>query len=235
MAWTILHADHGKAGHGAAGYGLFEKAMARLEGPGGYYNAGNAIGLIMGIALQIGSVPAKDGSGLTALGEVMTYLAGNAGAVALTAATAVFFVSGEVYQRAWSRGAPPDPALNRRGDVLSGVGALLLALAFVSLGQWMLAATAGLMHAAGKFGSAGRWRAIPGWPAAWPDCYRAAVLASRVPAVMAALAALFAVVENSDAGTSLAALLTPLTLLVCTALWARADLMLFGSKSGSSD
>ena len=49
-----------------------------------------------------------------------------------------------------AQGAPPDPTLNRRGDLLSAVGALLLGLALLSLGQWMLAATAGLMHALGK-------------------------------------------------------------------------------------
>ena len=43
------------------------------------------------------------------------YLAGNTGAVALTAATAVFFVSGEAYLRAWSHGAPPDPVSEPAG------------------------------------------------------------------------------------------------------------------------
>jgi hypothetical protein len=233
MAWTTTNTA--RARRYPPLHGLLEGARVRLEGPGGYYNAGNAFGLIMGIALQTGSMPADGGAGAGVIGAVMRYLAGNTGAVMLSAATAVFFVSGEAYLRAWAHGAPPDPALNRRGDVLSGVGALLLAVAFVSLGQWMLAVTAGLLHAFGKFGSAGHWRAMAGWPETWPNLYRAAVLASRVPAGLAAFAAFFGVVRHFDAGTPLAALLTPLTLLVCTALWARADLMLFESNSGPSD
>ena len=85
------------------------RPRARLVGPGGYYNAGNAFGLVMGIALQVSTAPADGGAGSTVLGAMRDYLAGNAGAVALTAATAVFFVSGEAYHRAWAQGAPPDP------------------------------------------------------------------------------------------------------------------------------
>jgi hypothetical protein len=200
----------------------------RLAGPGGLYNVGNAVGLAMGIALQVGSIPGDTGTGVqAAIGATLDYLAGNTGAVALTVATAIFFWSGEAYHRAWAHGFPPNEALNRRGDLLSGVGALLLGIALLSLGQVMLAATAGLLHAVGKFGSACKWRPIPGWPATWPDCFRAAVLASRVPALLAALIDLLEVLARSDAGTPWSAWLTPLTLLVCYALWCKADLMLF--------
>ena len=158
---------------------------------------------------------------------MLDYLGGNAGAMALTVATAVFFWSGEAYHRAWANGAPPNEVLNRRGDVLSGVGALVLGIALLSLGQVMLAATAGLLHAAGKFGSAYKWRPMPGWPSTWPDLFRTAVLASRVPALLAALIDLMDVVATADGGTPWSAYLTPLTLLVCYALWCKADLMLF--------
>ena len=73
----------------------------------------------MGMALQAG-IPAAhlgvEGVAAAAVG----YLAGNSAALALTAATVVFFWSGDAYHRAWANGAPPDPALNRRGDLLSG-------------------------------------------------------------------------------------------------------------------
>ncbi len=219
----------------AAARGWFDATRARLVGPGGYYNAGNAFGLVMGIALQVSTAPADGGAGSTVLGAMRDYLAGNAGAVALTAATAVFFVSGEAYHRAWAQGAPPDPTLNRRGDLLSAVGALLLGLALLSLGQWMLAATAGLMHALGKLGSGYRWRRVPGWPQAWPDCYRTAVLASRVPALIAALIGFVIAAARFDAGTSMAMLLTPLTLVICYGLWSRADLMLFAGSAAPQD
>ena len=112
----------------------------------------------MGVGLQLTAVPAGALEMQSAAAAVWDYLAGNAGAVALTAATAVFFLSGEAYHRAWAHGAPPKDALNRRGDLLSAIGALILGIALLSLGQVMLAATAGGLHALGKFGSAFRWR-----------------------------------------------------------------------------
>jgi hypothetical protein len=207
---------------------------ARLTGPGGLYNAGNAIGLAMGVALQVGSAPASGLGVESALAACLEYLAGNAAAMALTAATAVFFWSGEAYHRAWAHGFPPIQALNRRGDLLSGIGALVLGVALLSLGHVLLAATAGLLHAIGKFGSAYRWRPMPGWRRTWPDFYRSAVLASRVPAVLVTLGGLAEVVDRSDAGTPWGAYLTPLTLLVCYALWAWADLLLFNAKPAAA-
>lgn len=205
-----------------------EGAGKRLTGPGGYYNVGNAIGLAVGIGLQVGAAPGAEMQ--TAAGAAWDYLAGNAGAVALTLATAVFFWSGEAYHRAWAHGSPPNDALNRRGDLLSGIGALVLGLALLDLGQPVLALTAGLLHAVGKFGSAWRWRSIPGWPSDWPNLYRSAVLASRVPAIIAAAYELLWILGTFGPFTPWSALLTPLTLLVCYLLWCRADLMLFGGS-----
>ena len=179
----------------------------------------------MGIALQIGSSAGQADLGAAADATV-TYLVGNPAATALTLATVVFFWSGEIYHRAWAGGAPPDPALNRRGDLSSGVGALLLFVALLGLGQVMLAATAGLLHALGKFGSAWGWRPLPGWPATWPDFFRIAVLASRVPALLATTRDLARVAADASSTTPASAWLTPLTLLVCYLLWCKADLML---------
>jgi hypothetical protein len=217
-------------GGAAALRGLLRQAAARLSGPGGTYNLGNAIGLTMGIALQVVSIPAAGMGAQAAAGAAASYLAGNVPAAALTMATAVVFWSGEIYHRAWANGAPPDERLNRRGDLLSGVGALLLFVALLGLGQVMLAATAGLLHALGKFGSAWRWPPMPGWPSAWPDFFRTAVLASRVPALLATTIDLVRV-ATSPGGATPSAWLTPLTLLVCYALWCRADLMLFRASS----
>jgi hypothetical protein len=111
--------------------------------------------------------------------------------------------------------------------MLSGVGVLVLFLALLSLGQVMLAVTAGLLHALGKFGSAAKWRPVPGWRASWPDFFRTAVLVSRVPAILAAALDLARVAATSGAATPASVWMTPLTLLVCYALWCKADLMLF--------
>ena len=58
------------------GHALHQTA-ARLSGPGGYYNIGNAFGLGMGIVLQMESIPAGP-SGLEAAANAATfYLVGN--------------------------------------------------------------------------------------------------------------------------------------------------------------
>ena len=213
---------------------LVHQATARLTGPGGYYNIGNAFGLGMGIALSMESVPAGH-TGLQAATDAATsYLVGNPAVTALTLGTAVFFWSGEMYHRAWANGAPPNPVLNRRGDLSSGVGALILFVALLSLGHVMLAITAGLLHALGKFGSAWKWRPVPGWRTTWPDCFRTMVLASRIPAILASALDLAHAVATADAATAAAAWLTPLTLHVCYALWCKADLMLFHASKPSA-
>ena len=127
----------------------------RVTGPGGLYNVGNAIGILGGIALHIAATAPSGGSDLGhGLLATFEYLAGSFGAAALTLAMLVFFWSGEQYHRAWRHGAPPDARLNRIGDVSSGWGALLLGFGLFLMGQPLLAATAGLLHAVGKFGSA---------------------------------------------------------------------------------
>ena len=82
---------------------------------------------------------------------------------------------------------PADRGPEPRSDFLSGIGALVLGLALLCLGQPLLAATAGLFHALGKFGSARHWRPLPGWQGGWPNLYRTLVLASRVPAILATI------------------------------------------------
>ncbi|MGB8817163.1 MAG: hypothetical protein WCC66_04490 [Rhizobiaceae bacterium] len=191
---------------------LRDGVAARMSGPGGLYNSGNLIGLVSGLALQM--VAASGGAGEAAA----SFFAGSASALWMTGATLIFMVSGEAYHRAWRFGFPPDKPMNWWGDFLSGIGALALGMALFSLGQPLLALTAGLLHAIGKFGSA-----LHGGSAEaglnWPRLYRQAVVASRVPAIFAALLAL---INASNDQTMLA----PVTLLVCYALWVKADLML---------
>jgi hypothetical protein len=89
------------------------------------------------------------------------------------------------------RSFPPDADVNCRGDLLSGVGAILLGVGLLITGHPVLAATAGLLHAIGKFGSAWAERLAAGlWPPTWPDLWRSLVLASRVPALLAAIMSL---------------------------------------------
>ena len=133
---------------------LLRGLAQRLKGPGGLYNLGNAIGFTGGLVAALIAVPAHEFGLSTALAAAVHYVSGTPAAMALTLATIIFFWSGEQYHRAWSNGFPPDPARNRIGDLSSAVGAILLALAFFALGNVLLALTAGLLHAAGKGGSA---------------------------------------------------------------------------------
>ncbi len=194
---------------------LREGLAARLQGPGGYYNAGNLIGLVAGLGLQIGV--ASGGAGEA----VAHYLAGSKSAAFLTVATLVFMVSGEAYHRAWSCGFPPDGRLNTWGDFLSGIGALALGVALLMLGQPLLAATSGLMHAFGKFGSA-LYRPSDATGIDWPRVFRVMVIVSRVPAIVAAVMELAQLFPAGDA----LAIAAPGALLVCYVLWACADVML---------
>lgn len=198
----------------------FAGLRERLRGPGGWYNLGNAIGLAVGLGLQIVAMGTAQG--------LIGYLAGNASALALTVATLIFFWSGEVYHRAWAQGAPPDARLNRMGDVSSAVGALALGLGLLMLGQPLLALFSGLLHAVGKIGSAfSHQTALAFWPGHWPDGWRSAVLVSRFPAIGAALFGLSHILTHTAVST--ADLLTALSLLASYACWTKADLMLFRS------
>ena len=201
---------------------------SRLTGPGGYYNIGNAIGLLMGLGLQ-GAAIAGDGGG-TGSSATLHYFSGTGSSIALTLATLIFLTSGEIYHRAWARSGAPDPALNRLGDLLSGVGALALGVALFMIGEPILAATAGVMHAAGKFGSAfhrSEHAPLAVWPAGWPDLFRSLVLISRLPAGAAACWELFGARSYAASSMDFVNVAEAATLLVCTLLWAKADLLLF--------
>lgn len=198
---------------------------ARLAGPGGLYNLGNALGLMGGLSLHVAAALAPADAGLShGASAILDYLAGSVGAFAITLAMLVFFWSGEFYHRAWAKGAPPDPALNRMGDLSSGIGALLLGLGLLLLGQPLLAATSGLLHAAGKFGSALPSRLQSRLPVG-PAAFRLIVVASRIPALVAVLLQASATLAG-QAGQPLAA---SALLVLCYLLWLRADLALLRS------
>ncbi|MBP7240394.1 hypothetical protein [Amaricoccus sp.] len=204
---------------------LWRPLRDRMTGPGGFYNVGNALGLAGGVALAVAASGPTLSEGARAAWD---HLAGSASALSITVAMLIFFWGGEAYHRAWANGFPPDARLNRWGDLLSAVGALALGLGLFLIGEALLAATAGLLHAAGKLGSALKGP-DPAAPAArWPDPFRAAVVASRLPAIALVLLAIGGALAapGSPAPAELAA---PALLLVCYLLWMRADLLLLRS------
>jgi hypothetical protein len=190
-----------------------ELLRPRLSGPGGLYNSGNLIGLSAGLALALNQ------SGALTLANAAHYFAGSADAICITVATLVFMVSGEAYHRAWAHGFPPVGRLNWWGDFLSGIGALWLGAALFLIGEPWLAATAGLMHAWGKFGSALQPPAAK-WD--WSRFHRLMVVLSRVPAMLATLLQ----IGGGLAGNEWGNLAAPAVLLACYLLWAKADLLL---------
>lgn len=204
---------------------LLRELAARITGPGGYYNLGNAVGLTGGLSLAAWT------SGVSGAGGAATaaaaYLAGSGSAAALTVATLIFFWSGEIYHRAWANPESPDGRLNRQGDLLSALGAVALGISLALLDLPLLAATAGALHALGKLGSALHKPgapALPGWPLPWPDPYRSAVLLSRGPATLVAALALVAALSGTGPHAVVPALLGPGVLLLCNlripAAWA---------------
>ncbi len=209
------------AGTAARELNLRRELLNRLRGPGGYYNAGNLIGLATGISVQLAQAP-QDMSSSAALAA---YFAGDISGVMLTLATLVFLFSGEAYHRAWANGFPPDPALNRLGDLTSGIGALALGIGLLTLGQPILAATSGLLHAFGKFGSA-LHRPNPASLYDWPWIFRAVVIESRIPAILAALIELARLFPGLAEGAPMMPLVTPAALLICYVIWAKADILL---------
>jgi hypothetical protein len=199
----------------------------RLQGPGGYYNIGNVLGLVGSVATQL-AIGATAGTGQSGLDILIGYFAGSPASVALTGATMIFLVSGEMYHRAWSGRSVPDAGLNQFADVLSAVGGLLLTLGLVFVGQWVLAIPSGLLVIGGKLGSAlfGDDSAVLDvWPKGWVDPFRGAVLAGRVPALAAAVLDLGV---HLFRGSELGALapVQPGGLVLCYMLWIRADYLL---------
>lgn len=205
---------------------LQDRLAQRVRGPGGLYNLGNALGLASGLALHVAvTVEASTTAGLAqGASAVADYFVGSTGAFAITIAMLIFFWSGERYHMAWAHGAPPDARLNRLGDISSGFGALALGLGLFMLGQPLLAATAGLLHAIGKFGSALPPETLQRLPFG-PGVFRKSVVASRIPAIAIVLIQ----IEEALMGDPAPPLAASACLMLCYLLWLKADVALFRS------
>lgn len=206
--------------------------VERMTGPGGAYNIGNLVGFSQGVAVQV--LATRDGdefawaNATAAIGHSLT---GDFASIAMTSAAGVFFVSGEVYHRAWSGRPVPRRNMVRLGDFLSGIGAIWLGLALLELGHPFLALTSGLLHSLGKFGSAfqaadARVLALGAYSS---DPFRLMVLLSRLPALAAAAYGICALLFQLD-GVGQQHWSTAPTLFCCYLLWSWADLLLLRSS-----
>jgi hypothetical protein len=204
--------------------------VSRLNGPGGLYNLGNALGFGAGLVVTFLIAKESTDSFSNVLSTGMRYVAGSPAAVALAIATAIFFWSGEAYHRAWSNGYPPDQKLTQLGDLSSGFGAIALGAGLYLLSNPFLAATSGALHAAGKFGSALGARGELSFPWRKLDASapcRNVVLMSRVPAIVATTADFFSAKARADGVFAFNAL----AMLACYLIWASADSMLLPRDS----
>jgi len=204
--------------------------LSRLNGPGGLYNLGNALGFGAGLLVTFLVATESTDSFSNVLSIGIRYVAGSPAAVALAVATAIFFWSGEAYHRAWSNGYPPDQKLTRLGDLSSGFGAIALGAGLYLLSNPFLAASSGVLHAAGKFGSAFGVRGEPWFPRLKIDASalcRNIVLISRIPAIIATTADVFSSKAHDDGVFTFNAL----AMLSCYLIWAIADSMLLPRDS----
>jgi hypothetical protein len=214
-----------------ASAGLAGEILSRFRGPGGYYNIGNLIGLLTGLALQVTTAAT---SGLAGSDVAVAYFVGSPTTLALTAATIIFLISGEMYHRAWQGNDAPNVDLNRFADLLSAAGAAVLAISLFYLGQPVLAIFTGVLIVLGKLGSAlfgDSSEVVPFWPAHWPDLFRSMVLAGRFPGMAAAGLGLW---HQMGAGSVAVSAIQPAVMVLCHLLWMRADVLLFeGSKTAA--
>lgn len=190
--------------------------------PGMLYNLGNALGFIAGLGVAL-AVDVSHDESAAAWSRAIAHIAGSPAAAALTGASIVFFVGGLAYTKAWTNGAPPDARLNRQGDLLSGVGAVLLGSGLIMMGNLWLAASAGVLHAAGKFGSALGGAATGQGSLGYADLCKDIVLASRVPAILVGAAALWGQLMVLESPQEL---VLSLSFVACCLIWGAADWML---------
>lgn len=212
--------------------GLTRALAARCRGAGGYYNMGNMLGLVSGIIFQF--IALRDEPDASFVAALNSYLVGSPGSTALTVAMVMFFVSGELYHRAFASGMPSGRSSLRAADLLSGVAALVLAIALVMFGNVWLALISTVFLAGSKLGSALReegWQSrlrLPGIGLVTVDLLRVATALSRLPAIAAVSLEILRLAVIGAEGMVLA-LAQSTVLLVCYLLWLRADMFLFRS------
>lgn len=189
--------------------------------PGRLYNLGNLAGFFGGAGAAIATAP-RDATGSSALGQLENYAFGNTPALMLSLATLIFFVAGLAYTRAWHNDAAPDRKMSQVGDALSGIAAIAFGAGVALLGNPILAASGGAMHALGKFGSAFLVESKSGrMPNRLSYLCKQLVLLSRIPAICAAAVGLV----QAEHGTTVQIILS-INVIFCCIVWAAADIRL---------
>lgn len=217
------------------------KAIAdRFANAGGLYNAGNILDLY---AVAAHAIVERSPSNVTeALTSVRSALVGDASSTFLSCAAGGFFVGGEAYHRAWAKGFPPNREANFFGDFFSGCGAVLLGCGLYGLGDPLLAATSGGLHAASKFGSSlsvsetlsphlTREFKMGAITTTAADVLKDLALISRVPAFAVCALNITNNFVSLPLKQAVANSMMPAMLGWCYSLWARADWQLTQRQS----
>ena len=197
-----------------------ETITTTLSNPGLLYNIGNACAVFGALAFFV--LLSRSDSGVTAGGFVAHFL-GKWPTLLTTTASLVFWVSGMKYASAWANGFPPNAKANSMGHALSTCGALTIGVALMGLARTevalALAIIATILHTGGKLVS---WRS----PKA-DDYFKAMPLYSRVPYVTTLCLDIRSdVLTDGRLEVLVTGLILPLSLLVATMFWARADWLL---------
>ncbi len=180
---------------------------------GATYNTGNWIALL---AALLGALDAADRREM--LSNLGAAFVGSAPALSVSAGSLAFFLGGARYDHAFRIAGAPDARSLREGHLLSAVGAALVAIGVAGLAtsnaSVFAALCGGLLHTAGKLGSAvderrAFWKVMP--------------LVSRLPSVLSLAA-------NLGSDLELARVAATLLLILCVAIWARADALLLSDS-----
>ncbi|MEM1077088.1 MAG: hypothetical protein AAGI09_01070 [Pseudomonadota bacterium] len=212
---------------------LSHAIATRLSGPGGLYNIGNAIGFASGLGFAVIGAFGLGGTDVLVM-ALLTHLAGSGGAIAMSLAMVLFFISGEFYHRAYATPDTEAASENLKwADGLSGIAALFLAVSLVFFGEIWMAITSTILLAGGKFGNTvlppNRSQMQIAYNTASGetrvrdiDVFRVAVVLSRIPAMLGLAMGLF----SQWPGLTLLGDGPTAILLGCYCLWLRADLLL---------
>jgi hypothetical protein len=195
-----------------------------LSNPGQLYNVGNAVAVLGSV---VHCILLSQLFSNTALPNFGSYFFGSWPSLCTSLAVTFFFVSGQKYALAWSKGFPPLENANNMGHALSALGAILVGAGLAGLSQnaisLMLALTATILHASGKLGS---------WQLPKHDLvFKVMPLISRLPYIATlGLDVAAALHTNVSTELAIAKVALPMSLLAATLFWAKADWALLTAK-----
>lgn len=220
--------------------GFMRAISRRMRSAGGLYNWGNVLDLYSVVAAAIVERHAVNATDI--VHAVTDKLAGDLPSQLLTGSAIIFFLGGEAYYQAFKNDGASNKRFIAAGDLLSGAGAIVLGIGLYKIGQPLLAASSGGLHALSKFGSAAslsngaknllcREFRFAGMVTTTADIIKDMALASRVPALAWCSLSVLSNVMNLPLQDAISHSVMPAYLAWCYTIWGRADWMLSEPRS----